>query len=144
MLTRSYVLQQDSFFDRLKTLLFTQAVSGNHEPGYPGDQVPVVWQALDALRGKTMLTSEQEQDLINNAVAGNDYPINAVVPPSGFSCNGLAHGYYADTSDPSKCQVFHRCDLDGTMTSYLCPNMTVGTIPHGRGNVPVPYSCVMR
>merc|ERR1712061_764585 len=61
-------------------------------------------------------------------VPGEDYPINAEVPESGFSCDGQVDGgYYADPE--AECQVFHICTADGagglSKYSFLCPNGTV-------------------
>ncbi|XP_071517662.1 uncharacterized protein [Panulirus ornatus] len=59
-------------------------------------------------------------------VPGQDYPILASVPDTGFSCEDQQFpGYYADTADEAGCQVFHICQLDGRLDSFLCPNGTV-------------------
>ncbi|OQV12594.1 hypothetical protein BV898_13159 [Hypsibius exemplaris] len=89
-----------------------------------GDQNPKVWDALAKLRGKDALTAEQIQDLYPNAVAGKDFPNNLAIPqPRTIDCAGKA-GFYADTSSPSDCQVFDRCDVNGNLTSYICPALT--------------------
>ena len=59
---------------------------------------------------------------------GEDYPIYAEVPDTGFDCNGLVEGgYYADPA--AECQAFHICanDGDGGLLTYsvLCPNGTI-------------------
>lgn len=36
---------------------------------------------------------------------GEDYPILASVPDTGFTCEGQLPGYYADTDDEAGCQV---------------------------------------
>merc|ERR1719411_2430829 len=61
-------------------------------------------------------------------IPGEDYPIYAEVPESGFSCDGQVDGgYYADPE--AECQVFHICTADGAgglaQYSFLCPNGTV-------------------
>jgi hypothetical protein len=61
-------------------------------------------------------------------VPGEDYPIYAEVPESGFACDGQVDGgYYADPE--AECQVFHICTADGagglSKYSFLCPNGTV-------------------
>merc|ERR1711887_306433 len=61
-------------------------------------------------------------------VAGEDYPIFAEVPESGFSCEGQVDGgYYADPE--AECQAFHICTADGAgglaKYSFLCPNGTL-------------------
>ncbi|XP_066971860.1 uncharacterized protein [Macrobrachium rosenbergii] len=59
-------------------------------------------------------------------VPGEDYPILASVPDTGFVCAEQEFpGYYADTADEAGCQVFHICQLDGHQDSFLCPNGTV-------------------
>ena len=61
-------------------------------------------------------------------VPGEDYPIYAEVPESGFTCDGQVDGgYYADPE--AECQVFHICTADGAgglaQYSFLCPNGTI-------------------
>ena len=61
-------------------------------------------------------------------VPGEDYPILADVPETGFSCEGQVEGgYYADSE--ADCQVFHICtaDAEGGLSAYsfLCPNGTI-------------------
>jgi len=61
-------------------------------------------------------------------IPGEDYPIYAEAPESGFACDGQVDGgYYADPE--AECQVFHICTADGqgglAKYSFLCPNGTV-------------------
>merc|ERR1712168_1327863 len=61
-------------------------------------------------------------------VPGEDFPIFAEVPESGFSCEGQVDGgYYADPE--AECQAFHICTADGAgglaKYSFLCPNGTL-------------------
>ena len=61
-------------------------------------------------------------------VPGEDYPIYAEVPESGFACDGQVDGgYYAEPE--AECQVFHICANDGqgglSKYSFLCPNGTI-------------------
>ena len=61
-------------------------------------------------------------------IPGEDYPIYASVPDTGFSCSGLVEGgYYADPA--AECQAFHICANDGAggliTYSVLCPNGTI-------------------
>ena len=45
-------------------------------------------------------------------VPGEDYPVLASVPDTGFTCDGLVEGgYYADPA--AECQAFHICANDG-------------------------------
>ena len=102
------------------TVLLGVAYAGN------GDQQPKVWDALSILRGKE-LSVDQIQDLYGNVVPGKDFPIMAAVPEGrNIDCGSFKQpGIYADSSDAGRCQVFDRCDINGNLTSYLCPNMTV-------------------
>ncbi|XP_068233971.1 uncharacterized protein [Palaemon carinicauda] len=57
-------------------------------------------------------------------VPGQDYPILASVPNTGFTCTSQQFpGYYADTQ--SGCQAFHICQFDGRQDSFLCPNGSI-------------------
>merc|ERR1712106_587368 len=61
-------------------------------------------------------------------VPGEDYPIYAEVPESGFTCEGQVDGgSYADPE--AECQAFHICTADGAgglaKYSFLCPNGTL-------------------
>ncbi|XP_042856833.1 uncharacterized protein LOC122243357 isoform X2 [Penaeus japonicus] len=59
-------------------------------------------------------------------VPGEDYPILASVPDTGFSCEEQDFpGYYADTAPQAGCQVFHICQFDGRQDAFLCPNGTI-------------------
>ena len=61
-------------------------------------------------------------------IPGEDYPIYAEAPETGFACDGQVDGgYYADPE--AECQVFHICTADGqgglAKYSFLCPNGTI-------------------
>merc|ERR1712055_603922 len=61
-------------------------------------------------------------------VPGEDYPIYAEVPETGFTCDGQVDGgYYGDPE--AECQAFHICTADGAgglaKYSFLCPNGTL-------------------
>ncbi|XP_066971892.1 uncharacterized protein [Macrobrachium rosenbergii] len=59
-------------------------------------------------------------------VPGQDYPVLASVPDTGFSCaSQQLPGYYADTAPQAGCQVFHICQFDGRQDSFLCPNGSI-------------------
>ncbi|XP_055349576.1 uncharacterized protein LOC129596355 [Paramacrobiotus metropolitanus] len=46
------------------------------------------------------------------------------IPAPSFTCSDKQYpGYYADPA--TKCQTFHRCDINGNMTSYICVNRTL-------------------
>jgi len=70
-------------------------------------------------------------DMLRMAVPGNpgeDYPVYAEVPSTGFSCSGRVEGgYYADPE--ADCQPFHVCSADSSgglaKVSFLCPNGTL-------------------
>jgi hypothetical protein len=90
----------------------------------PNPQNPIVWEALDALRGRNALTIDEILNILAYAVAGKDYPIYNEVPNTRFSCEKVHQaGFYADTD--AACQVIRRCDINGVMWSFLCPNMTL-------------------
>jgi hypothetical protein len=90
-----------------------------------GAQVPGVWDALDGLRGKAALLTDPIQALLASAVPGKDYPTLAAVPDvKAFDCEKTHQaGFYADTD--FQCQVIRRCDTNGILSSYLCPNQTL-------------------
>ena len=90
-------------------------------------QIPGVWDALAQLKGSThrALTVDQIQEIFMTARAGEDFPTLSEIPTSNIDCATAFKqpGFYADES--SRCQVFHRCDVNGNLTHFLCPNMTV-------------------
>merc|ERR1712128_310239 len=85
-------------------------------------------EALDAYEGDAALDSYAADAANIPGVPGEDYPIYAEVPETGFVCEGQVDGgYYADPE--AECQVFHICTADGAgglaKYSFLCPNGTV-------------------
>merc|ERR1719420_1547821 len=94
-------------------------LEGYAQPAYGGDLDTAASDASGAL------------DMLQNAipgVPGEDYPIYAEVPESGFTCEGQVDGgYYADPE--AECQAFHICTADGAgglaKYSFLCPNGTL-------------------
>merc|ERR1712045_920546 len=94
-------------------------LEGYAQPAYGGDLDTAASDPSGAL------------DMLQNAipgVPGEDYPIYAEVPESGFTCDGQVDGgYYSDPE--AECQVFHICTADGAgglaKYSFLCPNGTV-------------------
>ncbi|XP_055355281.1 uncharacterized protein LOC129600743 [Paramacrobiotus metropolitanus] len=88
-------------------------------------QNPPVWTALDQLSGRNKLSTADIYNLYVSARAGQDYPTyNANdIPQGNWDCSAHAPGYYADTD--FKCQVVRRCDVNGNLTSHICPNMTL-------------------
>merc|ERR1712157_527364 len=94
-------------------------LEGYAQPAYGGDLDTAASDPAGAL------------DMLQNAipgVPGEDYPIYAEVPESGFSCDGQVDGgYYSDPE--AECQVFHICTADGAgglaKYSFLCPNGTI-------------------
>merc|ERR1712172_367884 len=94
-------------------------LEGYAQPAYGGDLDTAASDPAGAL------------DMLQNAipgVPGEDYPIYAEVPESGFTCDGQVDGgYYSDPE--AECQVFHICTADGAgglaKYSFLCPNGTV-------------------
>jgi len=93
------------------------------------DDVPV-YAASDAVPTYEAAGDDALAALGNSipGVPGEDYPIYAEVPESGFSCEGQVDGgYYADPE--AECQAFHICTADGAgglaKYSFLCPNGTL-------------------
>ncbi|XP_046735018.1 uncharacterized protein LOC124404724 [Diprion similis] len=53
-----------------------------------------------------------------------DYPAYATIPKTEFSCATQRYkGFFGDPD--TGCQVWHYCDLNGGMSSFLCPNGTI-------------------
>ena len=76
-----------------------------------------VWDLL-----KPALTAEEIQTLVTSRDVS--FPMLHDIPDTGFSCASKAQpGFYADQE--AQCQVFHRCDQESNMTSYLCVNSTL-------------------
>lgn len=72
------------------------------------------------------------------------WPVHDSIPPPSFSCPQKQYpGFYAGkclsqlkkyhccdvfqsfTDPATQCQTFHRCDINGNLTSYICVNTTV-------------------
>jgi len=116
--------------------------SGRQETGYsapadngyaaPADAQPV-YETQDVYQGAASSPAGSDDNLamLEKAVPGvpgEDYPIYAEVPESGFTCDGQVDGgYYADPE--AECQAFHICSADGqgglSKYSFLCPNGTI-------------------
>lgn len=57
-------------------------------------------------------------------VADVDFPVFNAVPDTGFECGAQEFaGIYGDVD--ARCQVFHMCQPNGNVDSFLCPNGTV-------------------
>lgn len=63
------------------------------------------------------LTKDKRQ-----GIPGKDYPTLHSVPKTGFECNDLNNGVYADVE--TGCQVWHICQ-NRHKHSFLCPNGTI-------------------
>ena len=94
------------------------------------EDVPVYGAASDAVATYGAAGDDALAALGNSipGVPGEDYPIYAEVPESGFTCEGQVDGgYYADPE--AECQAFHICTADGAgglaKYSFLCPNGTL-------------------
>ena len=94
------------------------------------DDVPT-YAASDAVATYDAAGADDALAALGNSipgVPGEDYPIYAEVPESGFTCEGQVDGgYYADPE--AECQAFHICTADGAgglaKYSFLCPNGTL-------------------
>merc|ERR1711971_1213174 len=105
------------------------------EAGYdaPSDAQPAYGADQDVYQGAAsdVAGSDDNIAMLEKAipgVPGEDYPIYAEVPESGFTCDGQVDGgYYADPE--AECQVFHICTSDGKgglgKYSFLCPKGTI-------------------
>ncbi|XP_055354784.1 U-scoloptoxin(01)-Er1a-like [Paramacrobiotus metropolitanus] len=81
-------------------------------------QKQYVWDLL-----KPALNAAEVQAILANRDAGQ-FPMYATIPETRFSCTSKKQaGFYADPE--AQCQVFHRCDINGNQTSYLCLNSTL-------------------
>jgi len=87
--------------------------------GLASCQVQYVWDLM-----KPSLNAAEVLALLSSAKAGQDYPNYDQIPQTNFDCSSKKQpGFYADTD--AKCQVFHRCDQSGNMTSFICVNTTI-------------------
>ncbi|OQV25673.1 hypothetical protein BV898_00605 [Hypsibius exemplaris] len=72
---------------------------------------------------KPPLTAAEVQTIMTSRDA-NNYPQYNTIPQTNFSCGQKNQaGFYADVE--AQCQLWHRCDLAGKQTNYLCTNSTV-------------------
>ncbi|XP_055354275.1 uncharacterized protein LOC129599931 [Paramacrobiotus metropolitanus] len=95
----------------MKLLVFLALVT------FASAQQKYVWDYL-----KPALTADEVMNIMTSR--GNEFPMYNGIPQTGFDCNSKKQpGFYADPE--TQCQVFHRCDLNGNMTSYICVNSTV-------------------
>lgn len=95
-------------------------------PGFPSgltNQVPKgVRLALASVR------TGPDGEMIMNPIpgeAGVDYPVFNDVPETNFECTqqNFLPGIYGDPG--AQCQVFHMCEANGNVNSFLCPNGTM-------------------
>ena len=71
---------------------------------------------------KPALTAGEVETLLASREA--IYPTYSEIPQTKFNCASKNQaGFYTDID--AQCQVFHRCDLNGNQTSYLCVNSTI-------------------
>jgi hypothetical protein len=115
---------ETAIFSMKFLLVFALALSvSNAKLVKRGAQSPGVWTALDQLRGKSKISNDDIRNMILTAKAGQDYPNLSEIPAGNFDCSNMKPGFYADVD--TKCQVVRRCDINGNLSSYLCPNLTV-------------------
>ncbi|CAL4115354.1 unnamed protein product, partial [Meganyctiphanes norvegica] len=70
--------------------------------------------------------AELAANIPGGGVPGEDYPILSSVPDTGFLCEDQEFpGYFADIADEAGCQVFHICQENFRLDSFLCPNGTI-------------------
>ncbi len=118
-------------YSALCSRLEAQRLNPSAAAGYssPAD-APVYRAATSAIAGYGTGADGELEALAGTipGTPGEDYPIYAEVPESGFVCDGQVDGgYYADPA--SQCQAFHICTADGqgglAKYSFLCPNGTI-------------------
>ncbi|XP_069174674.1 uncharacterized protein [Procambarus clarkii] len=97
---------------------FLPRVIGVGDAGFGGNRQTLEFDGRDPI-------AELQEALGGVGVPDEDYPILFSVPNTEFSCDGLLPGYYADTSEQARCQVFHICQDKGKISSFLCPNGTI-------------------
>ena len=113
----------------LETSLADRDPIANLIPQYGADLLPSYSEPVADAAAATVVMSGI--DMLRMAVPGtpgDDYPIYAEVPETGFNCEGRVEGgYYADTA--ALCQPFHICTANGqgglAKYSFLCPNGTL-------------------
>ncbi|XP_047483883.1 uncharacterized protein LOC125035478 [Penaeus chinensis] len=113
---------------------YAEPQQGYGAPAPPPPSSGYSYGAPDLRASASNINNQQEQDPIaalaanipGGGVPGEDYPILASVPDTGFSCEDQEFpGYYADTAPEAGCQVFHICQFDGRHDAFLCPNGTI-------------------
>lgn len=97
------------------TLMIWQLIAG------AGQQNRNIFDLL--FENKPVMTADRMSDLLMNAVPGESFPTLATIPETSFNCDTIPPGFYADVD--TQCQVFHRCDLRGIKSSFLCVNATI-------------------
>merc|ERR1719211_135986 len=114
--------------------------SGGRRRGGRQDAPPANYGAADAPPPLDSYAADQAEyaaagdpalDMLQSSIPGipgEDYPIYAEAPETGFSCEGQVDGGYC--ADPeAECQVFQICTADGqgglSKYSFLCPNGTI-------------------
>jgi len=110
-------------------LIFAGVASAKTLSKRASEQNPKVYSALDLLRGgpmKQKLDADGIQELMYEVKPGEDFPLLHEIPKDLHVDCGSFHqaGFYADV-DTGRCQLFHRCDINGNLTSFLCPNQTL-------------------
>ncbi|XP_047483714.1 uncharacterized protein LOC125035392 [Penaeus chinensis] len=121
-------------FSMMLALALVGAVHADKMFSPPAPPAPGYSYGAPDLRADASTLDQQEQDptaalaanIPGGGVPGEDYPILASVPDTGFSCEDQEFpGYYADTAPEAGCQVFHICQFDGRHDAFLCPNGTI-------------------
>lgn len=70
------------------------------------------------------LDAGEVNSLMDNRATAQWPTYDSVPADVTFDCASKPQpGFYADPQ--FQCQVFHRCDINGNLTSYLCVNTTV-------------------
>ncbi|GAU94106.1 hypothetical protein RvY_05937 [Ramazzottius varieornatus] len=105
---------------------FHAVVGPNQGPGQGQVQQQSGQYVFDLYKNVPALDSEAVIDILATSQPGVSFPLNAVIPNTGFDCaNQATPGFFADSAPPSLCQAYYRCDPSGNQTGFLCPNQTV-------------------
>ena len=111
---------------------YSQDPIDNLVPTYGNDLLPSYSENLASYSEAGAASAPMSnEDMLRMAVPGEpgeDYPIYAEIPETGFDCEGRVDGgYYADPE--AECQAFHVCSAGGqgafSKYSFLCPNGTL-------------------
>jgi Chitin binding Peritrophin-A domain len=75
-------------------------------------------------QNKPVMSTDRMMEVLRGTAPDDAFPTLSEIPATSFSCSDAAGpGFYADTE--AQCQVFRRCDIQGTVSSFLCAKGTL-------------------